>query len=520
MLLRDRPWRVTKVVGAGVGRSVVEAEALDDDHPRHLAVAVPPEEPHPLLPEDLVFERSDVDSVSAWVTAHRLLSHTLVRDTALVAGARFGRVALEAYQLAPALRLLAKPRPSLLVADDVGLGKTIEAGLAMLELMARRRADRILVVTPSGLLDQWQDEMWEKFGLQFWLLDNAAGVSRAQTDLPAGVSPWDALPRVLTSIDFLKKDTVRARALRKRWDLVIVDEAHALAEAGSPDNPYQTQRTWLGLALRQASRGLLLLTATPHNGYSHSFRSLRELVEPTLATLQGPHDRLARRIDQALIRRDPEVDVADRLRELDDEEARAQAVAERTGQLRLFGRRETRGGYEARREAVRAAAEGRAQDGSSCRERFVRPLLRDCLGFHLGAGEDRVYGLYASAQDEADGRPPGAVLLRPVGRGPGRRPRRGAAQEPARCRAGPSRRGVRSPRHRRFPPAFPGSRQWTPGRLPGGGPGRPGRGTRSRALRRLPPAGAGHQLRRGCGRAAAHRRGGAGEPQARRARPR
>jgi hypothetical protein len=71
---------------------------------------------------------------------------------------------------------------------------------------------------------------------------DASGLAGAQTRLPAGVSPWDVLPRVLTSIDYLKKEAVRKRALRKRWDLIIVDEAHALAESGTPQNPYRTQR--------------------------------------------------------------------------------------------------------------------------------------------------------------------------------------------------------------------------------------------------------------------------------------
>ncbi len=216
---------------------------------------------------------------------------------------RFGRVALEAYRLAPALRLLAKPRASLLIADDVGLGKTIEAGLAMLELMARGRAERILIVTPPGLLDQWREELREKFGLEFTAIDNAAGLSRVRTELPAGTNPWDALPRVITSLDYLKKETVRHRALRRSWDLFIVDEAQALAESGTPENPYRTQRTRLGVALREAARGLLLLTATPDNGYSHSLRSLIELVEPTLATLAGSPEDVRRRIETARIRR-------------------------------------------------------------------------------------------------------------------------------------------------------------------------------------------------------------------------
>jgi superfamily II DNA or RNA helicase len=303
ILLRDRPWRIRKLVSGGNEHTMLELEALDGDTPRTLSVVTPPEEATPLPNQEVEFDLDGLESLATWANAHRIIAATLVCETGLLAGARFGRVALEAYQLAPALRLLAQPRPSLLIADDVGLGKTIEAGLALLELMARGRADRVLIVTPPGLMDQWQDELLEKFGLRFSILDNAAGLARVQSDLPAGVNAWDALPRVITSLDFLKKETVRHRALRKRWDLVIVDEAHALAESGTPDNPYRTQRTRLGLALRQAARGLLLLTATPHNGYSHSFRSLLELVEPIGATFQGSPDAVQRRIEAARIRR-------------------------------------------------------------------------------------------------------------------------------------------------------------------------------------------------------------------------
>lgn len=303
ILLRDRPWRVRKVTPAGEGRRIVEIEALDGDSPSELSAVIPPEEFEPLPSENVTFDMGNLDSFASWSRAHLALGATLVRETGLLTGARFGRVALEAYQLAPALRLLAKPRPALLVADDVGLGKTIEAGLAMLELMVRGRASRILIVTPPGLMDQWQNELRDKFGLEFTLIENAAGLAREQTNLPAGTNAWDALPRVITSLDYLKKETVRNRALRKRWDLVIVDEAHALAESGTPENPYRTQRTRLGLALRKSARGLLLLTATPHNGYSHSFRSLIELVEPTLATLTGSPEQVRRRVETARVRR-------------------------------------------------------------------------------------------------------------------------------------------------------------------------------------------------------------------------
>jgi superfamily II DNA or RNA helicase len=301
--IRDRVWRVRLVAEVTDGRLVVEADALDQDEPRSVKVVAPPEDVLRLPPEDVSFDLRSLDSFHAWSCAHRLLDVTRAQNIGHLSGARFGRVALEPYQLAPVLRLLHRPRPRLLLADDVGLGKTIEAGLAMLEFMARGRASRVLVVTPPGLMEQWREELYEKFHLEFSIIHNAAALAQQQSALPAGVSPWDCLPRIITSVDFLKKEAVRHRGLRKRWDLIVVDEAHSLAESGTPQNPYRTQRTRLGLALREACRGLLLLTATPHNGHEHSFRSLLDLVEPTAATFHGAQENVARRVRACMVRR-------------------------------------------------------------------------------------------------------------------------------------------------------------------------------------------------------------------------
>jgi superfamily II DNA or RNA helicase len=300
--LRDRIWRVRKIQSLSGTSRLVEVESLEEER-QILSVVTPPETIVSLPTEALHFDLRSLAPFYPWVRSHQILATAMVQETGLLTGARFGRLNMEAYQMAPILRLLAKPRPSLLIADDVGLGKTIEAGLALLELLARARAKRVMIVTPPGLLLQWQEELKEKFGLDFTIIENAAGLAKVQTTLPAGVNVWDALTSVLTSIDFLKKETVQRRALRKRWDLVIIDEAHALAESGTPQNPYRTQRTRLGQALWEASRGLVLLTATPHNGYPHSFRSLIELIEPTAATLHGSTELIKRRVEKAMVRR-------------------------------------------------------------------------------------------------------------------------------------------------------------------------------------------------------------------------
>jgi len=303
VLVRDRPWRVRLARPVSEGAFLLELDALDGEVPTSLPVVSPPEDVTPIPPQGLTFDANGLVPWRPWADAHRVIAATLARADGQLAGAVHGRVALEAYQLAPTLRLLSQPRPSLLIADDVGLGKTIEAGLALLELGARGRANRVLIVAPPGLLLQWHEELKEKLGFDFTLIENAAGLARVMRELPAGVNPWDVLPRVLTSMDYLKKDTVRRRALRKRWDVVVVDEAHGLALSGSPRNPYRTQRTRLGEALRDASRGLLLLTATPHNGYRHSFQSLVELVDPTAASFRGEPEVLQRRIGRAMVRR-------------------------------------------------------------------------------------------------------------------------------------------------------------------------------------------------------------------------
>jgi SNF2 family DNA or RNA helicase len=198
-------------------------------------------------------------------------------------------ITLEDYQLEPLVRALQMPRVNLLIADDVGLGKTIESGLVCQELLLRHRARRVLVVCPSALQVQWRDQMWDKFGLEFRIVDATLQKELRRTR-GLSVNPWAHFPRLITSLDFLKRE----RPLRlfretlpadgqptypRKWDLLILDEAHNVAPSGAGRYAVDSQRT---RALREIVPHVehkMFLTATPHNGYPESFSALLELLD-------------------------------------------------------------------------------------------------------------------------------------------------------------------------------------------------------------------------------------------------
>ena len=204
---------------------------------------------------------------------------------------------LEPYQLEPLRRALAAPRTNLLLADDVGLGKTIEAGLVIEELLLRHRARSVIVVCPPSLALKWRDEMREKFGLEFVIVDSARMAADRRT-YGLAANPLRLHPRVIVSMAWLPG--VRAQRLlrevladaerpgtarRYAFDVLVVDEAHHVAPAvpsaagGGRGYAVDSQRTRALRRLADKCEHRLFLSATPHNGYTESFTALLEMID-------------------------------------------------------------------------------------------------------------------------------------------------------------------------------------------------------------------------------------------------
>ena len=175
------------------------------------------------------------------------------------------RIDLLPHQLEPALAIVRGLACRVLIADEVGLGKTIQAGLIASELKARGMADRILVLTPSGLREQWADEMKRRFDLDPVVMD-APGIRRRSTSLAVGVNPWTTVAIAIASLDYVKRPEVQPALISCRWDLVIVDEAHG---AGPGSDRLDAIRAICGRTSYVA-----LLTATPHSGSRSAFDAL------------------------------------------------------------------------------------------------------------------------------------------------------------------------------------------------------------------------------------------------------
>ncbi|MGH3997620.1 MAG: DISARM system SNF2-like helicase DrmD [Pseudonocardiaceae bacterium] len=312
--VRGSNWAVTDVNQQGLGRSsaddavphlqhAVTLQSVDEDRLGHeLRVVWELEQgrsarAHRGLPTDIDPTRfDDPNKLAAFIDALRWGAITSADDGTVQAPFRSG-ANVEPYQLEPLKRALANPRANLLLADDVGLGKTIEAGLVIQELFLRHRARTAIVVCPAGLAFKWQDEMAEKFGLDFKVV-NSETMREVRRTHGIHANPFTLFPRIIVSMAWLPgqraqrqlRDAYSTIKGRYAFDILVVDEAHHVA----PSSPVRTdkvgrerrgyavdsQRTRAVRELAERAEHRLFLSATPHNGYTESFTALLEMIDP------------------------------------------------------------------------------------------------------------------------------------------------------------------------------------------------------------------------------------------------
>lgn len=180
------------------------------------------------------------------------------------------------YQLEPAQQALKHPRQRILIADAVGLGKTLEAGILMSELIARGKGKRILVVTAKNMMTQFQKEMWNRFTIPLVRVDSNR-IHKIRSQLPSNYNPFFYYDKTIVSIDTLKRDIeYRTHLENAYWDIIVIDEAQSVAERGE-----HQQRNRLAKLLADRSDTMIMLSATPHDGRARSFASLMNMLDPT-----------------------------------------------------------------------------------------------------------------------------------------------------------------------------------------------------------------------------------------------
>jgi superfamily II DNA or RNA helicase len=283
----------TSTYGLADGHHIVTGTSIDDDALGEEVQVVWEVEPGTRVIERLTLPSpadgfDDPERLDAFLDAVRWGAASQADTRTLQAPFRSG-IEIEDYQLDPLVRALQMPRVNLLIADDVGLGKTIESGLVCQELILRHRVRRVLIVCPSCIQVQWKEQMWDKFGLDFRIVDSTL-MKELRRERGLHVNPWSHFPRLITSIDFIKRerplrllqDTLPADGqptYPRKWDLMIVDEAHNVAPARAGKYATDSLRTIAIRTIAPHVEHKLFLTATPHNGYPESFSALLELLD-------------------------------------------------------------------------------------------------------------------------------------------------------------------------------------------------------------------------------------------------
>ena len=309
--VRSRRWLVEGVQSTDDGRPIVLLACADDDaQGEELEVLWDYEIDRRILEEegwDDLASRGfdDPRYFAAFLNTLRWNTVTATEANLFQSPFRAG-ITIDAYQMEPLRKALRLPRVNLFIADDTGLGKTIEAGLIARELLLRKKAKTIVVAAPPSVLEQWKAELDERFGLVFQVLDRHY-FAEVRRERGFGVNPWDTHSRFLVSHNLLT-DPTYADPMRA-WlgsmlpgSLLILDEAHHAAPSSGGRYGIETKFTRAVRDLGGRFEHRLFLSATPHNGHSNSFSTLLELLDPTRFT-RGVKVRGKRALEDVMIRR-------------------------------------------------------------------------------------------------------------------------------------------------------------------------------------------------------------------------
>jgi superfamily II DNA or RNA helicase len=293
ILARDEEWLVRKIDSSNSGQvlTVTGLSPLVRNREAKFIVELERELDEPITIVDPTTTKPVADQ-SPYYRDTRLFLESLLRqtvppDTRLAIG-HLGAMDLLPYQLDPARLALKQPRQRILIADAVGLGKTIECGILLSEMIRRGRGRRILVLTVKSMMTQFQKELWARFSIPLVRLDST-GLQRVRTRIPSNHNPFHYFDKTIISIDTIKQDGAYRNHLENAWwDVIVIDEAHNVARRGT-----NSLRARVAELLSSRSDSLILLSATPHDGKRESFASIMNMLNPTAIkdeTNYGPAD--------------------------------------------------------------------------------------------------------------------------------------------------------------------------------------------------------------------------------------
>lgn len=293
--VRRRQWIVSDVLASklevsSTAQNLVSLSSIDEDGLGEELQVIWEIEPGAQIIEraglPAISGQDDSNTLDAFLDAVRWGAATNADRNFLQAPFRSG-VSIEDFQLDPLVRAIDMARVNLLIADDVGLGKTIEAGLVIQEMLLRHRARSVMIVCPASLQEKWHLEMLEKFGLEFKII-NTDYIKQLRRQRGIHANPWTSFPRLIVSMDWVKSGE-GLRAMKdilpmyptypRKFDLLVVDEAHNVAPAAGAHYALESHRTRFIRLISPHFQHRLFLTATPHNGYTESFTSLLELLD-------------------------------------------------------------------------------------------------------------------------------------------------------------------------------------------------------------------------------------------------